>query len=318
MKSLKRQGGFLVETVIGLVLFLGVVAAFIIPMQLEKQRDEAAESYAKDIRYLITRIHQYQHHKVTVEGERAAEAKSWPASLSALVTDYPGRFWNECTITAENNGECRRPDSVPWSNSRILTATNINYAAAPYNTHFLLFIPTSQIADAKEWMRWTKPLMKIPGAEMIMGDVQITLRQATLALMFEDIVMRNGEATLKADWDVGNTAISNAKDFTIRNADGTQTYLSEWLTQTDIVSPGETLNKPSCPDGMKAEIFLGVSNIDVTYPLSITGSIKPYVASETTTTWTVDMDVYVVNIETNAYQKLNNGEILATTQCKKQ
>ena len=316
MKSLKRQGGFLVETVIGLVLFLGVVAAFIIPMQLEKQRDEAAESYAKDIRYLITRIHQYQHHKVTVEGERAAEAKSWPASLSALVTDYPGRFWNECTITAENNGECRRPDSVPWSNSRILTATNINYAAAPYNTHFLLFIPTSQIADAKEWMRWTKPLMKIPGAEMIMGDVQITLRQATLALMFEDIVMRNGEATLTATWDVGNQKITNVKDLNIRTADGTQTSVAKGMVSTYRLSPGESFRKPKCPSGLTPDPVLAIGNLDVEQPYTLVGSVKPYISGETSTHWTVNIEMMVINNTTGSYEKVRKGEIVALAQCK--
>ena len=317
MKSLKRQGGFLVETVLGLVLFLGVVAAFIIPMQLEKQKDEAAESFARDIRYLITRIHQYQHYKITVEGERAAEAKSWPSSLPALATDYPGRFWNECSIKAETSGECRRPDAVPWSNSRIGSMTEVNYATAPYNTHFLLFIPTSQITDAKEWLRWSNPLMKIPGAKMIMGDVQITLRQATLALMFEDIVMRNGEATLTADWDVGgDSKITNVSDITLKG-NNSQISVSEWLTQTHVVPANGALKKPDCPKDMTPDISLSVSSLDVRYPWTLSGSIKPWI-TDWGIEWSVGLDMTLYNITTGEYrQESSSGNVLAVVQCKK-
>ena len=317
MKPLKRQGGFLVETVLGLVLFLGVLAAFIIPMQLEKQRDEAAESFAKDIRYLITRIHQYQHHKVTVEGERAAEAASWPSSLPALVTDYPGRFWNECSTSAENSGECRRPDSVPWSNNRISSATEVNNAAAPYNTHFLMFIPTAALlGDAKEWTRWTAPLLKIPGAEIAMGDIKITLRQATLALMFEDIVMRNGEATLTATWDVGNQKITNLNDLNIRAADGTQTSVAQGMVSTYRLEPGESFRKPKCPSGLVPDPILAIGNLDVEQPYSLVGSVKPYVSSENSTHWTVDIEMMVINNTTGNYEKVRKGEIVALAQCK--
>jgi len=319
MKPLKRQGGFLVETVLGLVLFLGVVAAFIIPMQLEEKRNQDAQEYAEHIRFVISQIHHFQHFKMTVEGIASTSYNSWPKNFESLIGDYPTRFWNSCSNAAEQQGQCVRPDYVPWTNDRVKSLVKMDIASAPFNYHFIMTIPLSTLThDPKEFMRWGAPLMKIPGASQVLNDIVITLRPSTLALMFDDVVMRNGEATLTADWDVGNKAISNAKDFTIRNADGTQTYLSEWLTQSHIVRPGETLNKPSCPDGMKPNVYLGVSNIDVTYPYSISGSIKPYVSTDAATTWTVDMDVYVTNLETGAYSKLNTGEILATTQCQKQ
>lgn len=316
---MKRERGFgLVETILGLAL-LASALALIVPFLLDLHKDRHAVIYADHIKTVISRVQQYHHFKVTEERVPSSDADSWPATLNHLMTDYPLRYWNECSTAQEANSECVKPDYVPWSRERITSRVDATAMTPPYYSHMVLTIPLSTLMmDTKEYLRWSVPLMTIPGAKKTPAqDIEITLRQATSALIYDGFVLRTGDKTLTDDWDVGDHVIGNAKDFTIRNSDGSVSSISEALVYVHSLKPWDSISKPSCPDGLRPELTLSLGALDITYPFTLVGSIKPYVSNETSTHWTVTIDAYVMNNQNNTYQRLNTGEIIAFTQCKR-
>ena len=247
----KQRGVGLVEFILTLVLSLIIFIAAL-PFYNDYQTDKKAKAYGEHIRGLIERIHQYQYYKITEEGVDATSQASWPATLDNLMNDYPEQYWGSCTIDQELNGECKLPDYVPWSHSRLSTYfyTDLTHIPA-FNEHLVIRIPLSELAsDPKEWTRYSNVLIDIPGAKRAGSDIHITLRQATLALMYENIVMRDGFTTLTGDWDVGGAhGITNAKDVTLRASDGSQIPVSQYLVNVSRAQHGDWIDKPQCIAG---------------------------------------------------------------------
>lgn len=191
------------------------------------------------------------------------------------------------------------------------------FRTAKNQSHLVLRFPLSSLArDPKSYHRWAKVLIGLPGAKRVGYDIEITLRQATLAIMYENILMRDGNVELKSDWDVGNKQISNANDFTIRNSDGSQTSVAKGLVTIYHVKQWERFKKPSCPKGLKPKAQLSIGAINVKYPFTLTGSITAYIAREDRTTWQANINAYVLNQETKKYRVLSDGEIIAMVQCQ--
>ncbi|MEZ9619611.1 Tfp pilus assembly protein FimT/FimU, partial [Vibrio sp. 10N.261.55.C9] len=118
--AFKQRGVGIVEFLITLGLSL-VIVGISYPAYHNYQEDEKAKAYGEHIRVLIERIHQYQYYKITEEGVDSTSQASWPATLDNLMNDYPEQYWGSCTIDRELNGECKLPDYVPWSHSRLST-----------------------------------------------------------------------------------------------------------------------------------------------------------------------------------------------------
>ncbi|CAK1810075.1 putative type IV pilin PilA [Vibrio crassostreae] len=316
--ALKQRGVGLVEFLITLGLILAIVGISY-PVYHNYQEDKKAKAYGEHIRVLIERIHQYQYYKITEEGVDATSKASWPATLDNLMNDYPEQYWGSCTIDRELNGECKLPDYVPWSPSRLRTYfyTDLTHIPA-FNEHLVIRLPLSELdSDPKEWTRWSSVLINIPGAKRTGNDIDITLRQATLALMYENIVMRDGSVTLTEDWDVGGEyGITNAKDYTILNSDGTQKIVSKGLVNVVTVKHGERVYKPACPQGTTPDIMLSIGNIYIASDYELTGSQKPYLITTTNDYWDVGLEVRVKSLITGDLTKSSSGEITAFTQCK--
>jgi prepilin-type N-terminal cleavage/methylation domain-containing protein len=319
----RQQRGFgLLEVVIGIAL-LAAVAAWAVPQYLEKKKDEAAESFARDIRFLVDQVHQYQYHKVTKEGKNPNSTGSWPAAVLDVMTEYPGDFWNNCTVAAEQDGKCRRPDSVPWSNAKITSQVFFNILVSN-SANLVLLIPThTLVSDTREWTRWTASLMRLPGAQMDPnGDVGIILRSSTLALMFDNIVMRNGQATLTDDWDVGgDSAITNVKDITLAgknafNAD-VQVPVSDKLYYSRTVRHGDWVTKPSCANGTSPDINLAIGEkvVNPKYHEYL-GAERPYILANATDRWQIGLEITARDNNTGRVVRLTDGTVVAIIGCK--
>ncbi|MEZ9024920.1 type IV pilin protein [Vibrio sp. 10N.222.54.A1] len=320
MRSPLKQRGFgLIETVITLSLILAIVGISY-PVYHNYQEDEKAKAYGEHIRGLIERIHQYQYYKITEEGVDATSKASWPATLDNLMNDYPEQYWGSCTIDQELNGECKLPDYVPWSPSRLRTYfyTDLTHIPA-FNEHLVIRIPLHELdKDAKEWTRWSNVLIDIPGAKRAGNDIDITLRQATLALMYENIVMRDGSATLTEDWDVGGQhGITNAKDVTLRASDGSQIPVSQYLVNVSRAQHGDWIDKPQCVAGQTPQYKLSISKVEIdTHYYTLLGGTKPYLINETATRWQVGMSTIVKINSSKQQAKVTTGEALLIASCR--
>ena len=317
--AFKQRGVGIVEFLITLGLSL-VIVGISYPAYHNYQEDEKAKAYGEHIRVLIERIHQYQYYKITEEGVDSTSQASWPATLDNLMNDYPEQYWGSCTIDRELNGECKLPDYVPWSHSRLSTYfyTDLTHIPA-FNEHLVIRIPLHELdKDAKEWTRWSNVLIDIPGAERAGNDIDITLRQATLALMYENIVMRDGFTTLTGDWDVGGAhGITNAKDVTLRASDGSQIPVSQYLVSVSRAQHGDWIDKPQCIAGQTPQYKLSISKVEIdTRYYTLLGGTKPYLINETATRWQVGMSTIVKINSSKQQTKVTTGEALLIANCR--
>ncbi|MEZ8191760.1 hypothetical protein [Vibrio sp. 1F279] len=319
--AFKQRGVGLVEFILTLVLSLIIFIAAL-PFYNDYQTDKKAKAYSEHIRGLIERIHQYQYYKITEEGVDATSKASWPATLDNLMNDYPEQYWGSCTIDQELNSECKLPDYVPWSHSRLSTYfyTDLTHIPA-FNEHLVIRIPLSELAsDPKEWTRYSNVLIDIPGAERAGNDIHITLRQATLALMYENIVMRDGSATLTEDWDVGGQhGITNAKDYTIagKDKDGKDRQISvaRGLSTKQYANDGNKIEKPTCPSSLAPHIWMSVARTNVTADYTATGSVIPN-STDNGKYWTITVKQRVIKNDTGQAYINNGATVLAETTCQ--
>ncbi|WP_390240690.1 hypothetical protein [Vibrio sp. R78045] len=315
--AFKQRGVGIAEFLLTLGLSIAIVGISY-PVYHNYQEDKKATAYGEHIRVLIERIHQYQYYKITEEGVDSTSQASWPATLDNLMNDYPEQYWGSCTIDRELNGECKLPDYVPWSHSRLSTYfyTDLTHIPA-FNEHLVIRIPLHELdKDAKEWTRWSNVLIDIPGAKRAGSDIHITLRQATLALMYENIVMRDGSATLTEDWDVGGQhGITNAKDYTIAASDGSQISVSKRLVTIENVSHGQTVRKPACSTGLSPTLALNISDISLPWNYIEISSFKAYIDGQNNQLWTVGVDTTAKNTDTNKLEITHFGKATALVQC---
>ncbi|CAK1776135.1 putative type IV pilin PilA [Vibrio crassostreae] len=319
--ALKQRGVGLVEFLITLGLILAIVGISY-PVYHNYQEDKKAKAYGEHIRVLIERIHQYQYYKITEEGVDSTSQASWPATLDNLMNDYPEQYWGSCTIDRELNGECKLPDYVPWSPSRLRTYFYTSLAHIPaFNEHLVIRIPLHELdKDAKEWTRWSNVLIDIPGAERAGNDIDITLRQATLALMYENIVMRDGFTTLTGDWDVGGEyGITNAKDYTIagKDKDGRDRQISvaRGLSTKQYANDGNKIEKPTCPSSLTPHIWMSVARTNVTADYTATGSVIPN-STDDGKYWTITVKQRVIKNDTGQAYINYGATVLAETTCQ--
>jgi hypothetical protein len=286
----------------------------------QKERIKSdTQSFYNRLLFLKQQIHafnadQYQN------GRHINSAELFPATLQNLE----GVYVPPCLPADNAQGFCFLIDQTPWG--------KINYEREP------LVTPTG----TNTWravMRFTLPDQSDPAftTELTMSISMLTqiptniydpaLNQMTIyvnrpdmAFAYDGLVKRSGDdSTLLGDWDVGgNHAITNAKDYTIKNSDGSQKLISRGLSNVFTLEHGDTVEKPSCPNGLEPSINLALGYIKVEGNYQLVGSQKPYLieAGTNDSQWQVGLALRVKNLTTNKFNELNSGEILAITQCK--
>lgn len=135
--------------------------------------------------------------------------------------------------------------------------------------------------------------------------------------MYDEFLRKDGSVHLTQDWDVGGQfGITNTRDLTIRNIDGSQTRVSNKLTDIYTVEHGEWLSKPKCPNGLMAEVNPTITSVDFHPSYDLTGSQRAYVIQETSTQWQFGLDALAVHKSSGTKRFLNGGVITAFVQCK--
>ncbi|CAH1574335.1 hypothetical protein THF1A12_1250001 [Vibrio jasicida] len=246
----------------------------------------------------------------------------FPTNLNDLVTPDE-QFWINCTTADEAARRCVRPDYLPWSSLRIgyeagrKTVTigsdlrDIAYAQ--------LTFPLSSTAIQPIYRaKWATELLKVPYAKALSnGDITVMVYDPLLSQLYDEFLQRDGSVQLTDDWDVGGDyGITNTKEVTILNSDGTQKVISHGLVDIYTVKHQDWVIKPSCPTGTQPYIALGIGNIYISKEFELTGSQKPYLLSERADAWQVGLEVRVKSLITGDLSIRNEGEVTAFTQCK--
>ena len=317
----RKQGGF---GLIDVVLALSLSAIFlltVIPMGLNHYRQKQVDEFVTHIKDLVTQMQLYQYHKTTKEGVTSnaflpGYADGWPASFDALMTDYGSAFWDLCGPMNESKGTCIRPDTLPFTPTKLSFEEGVPLPLQP-NTVYLV-IPTGTLPDDGTLSRWATPLLALPGATLRPDlNVRINLRPLTKSLMYDEFLRKDGSVHLTQDWDVGGEhSITNVRDVTIRNSDGTQKLVSLGLSNSYTLKHGDILKKQTCPSGTSPKIMLGIGSVHIDKAFELTGSQRAYLIENAFTYWKVGLEIRVKRLSNNAYDKINSGEILAITQCQ--
>ncbi|WP_322805335.1 type II secretion system protein (plasmid) [Vibrio alfacsensis] len=321
MKSLHKQQGF--ALIAGLLIVIAVLSIGSIQFSqyLSKKRIlNNTESFFNRVVYLRTQIHAYANdHYLQGHGINS------PSIFPARLTDLEGTYVPACSTADNKNGLCMKVTQTPWGEiaasdyrrALVTSPSGANY----YRAELDLKLPAKDDAALKYERSATLSLLaQLPN--IVYDDARnlITVRidRPDKAFAYESLVKRSGDdSTLLGDWDVGGDfSITNTRDVTIRNSNGTQKLVSRGLSNVFTVNHGDMVKKPDCPTGTTPSINLALGYVRIEGNVQLVGSQKPYLMSETATEWQVGLVLRVKNLITGAYEIENTGEILAITQCK--
>lgn len=320
MKRAKQRGLALLDVLFAMALLGLIIAGASKWMAIQKEKN-AAGDYRARIELVIETLQKYQYQQHTLKPP-VPLYEEFPNLLNDLVTPDE-QFWINCTPADEAARSCVRPDSAPWTVERLgyeagQRTVTINGQSRDIAYAKLTF-PLSSSAIAPMYRaKWATELLKIPYAKaQTNGDITVMVYDPLLSQLYDAFLQHDGSVPLSDDWDVGGQfAVTNAKDLTILNDDGTQKIVSKGLVNASTVEHGEWVNKPACPEGMRPDIMLGLSSIYIESDKELTGSQKPYLISETSTGWLVGLEVRVKSLTTGDLGKSHSGEITVLTQCK--
>ncbi len=316
-----KQQGF--AMLAGLLIVIGTLAigGIYYSQYLTKQRIvRNSESFYNRVLYLKTQIHAYasDHYQ-----------DGWPINGSGIfpteLSDLEGDYVPECSAADNAQGFCMAVNQTPWGeiadeDYRVIGVPD-DYAPEYFRAEIDLHLPDKDDAALKFEREATLSLFaQLPNIVYDDDENLLTVRidRPDKAFAYDGLVKRSGDdSELLGDWDVGGDySVTNAKDYTIRNSDGSQKIVSRGLTDIYTLEHEDRLEKPACPTGTEPRIALALGKIKVPKEYELFGSQKPYLIETTDTDWQVGLEIRVKELSSGEYTSVNQGEILAITQCK--
>jgi hypothetical protein len=165
-------------------------------------------------------------------------------------------------------------------------------------------------------------LSRFPGSEFneASNSLFVWVDRIDSGVQQDALVKRSGDdSTLTGDWDVGgNYAITNAKDVTIRNSDGSQRSVGTGVVRAFVGKHNERVNKHKCPANLTPSIIVSIKSIFAQNNANNINTIsqsKTY-ATESSTYWTLGLDYYAQLQGSSTWTLQHDGEISAFLICK--
>ena len=310
---MKREQGYSMYEMLMAIAIISILMSFIIPLYLKQLERDDTKAYPEYLLTVVSALQRYQYHKVSVDKVNPGSTLSWPASLEYFMSDYNGMFWEACSNTEESKGLCKRPDRIPWTTAKLKYEAGTLYGDS--YAYLTVDMPTT---DTPEYARWSSAIARIPHAKIQPdGTIRIKIQDLNMALYYREALKRDGSTKLTADWDVGGDfAITNAKDFTIRNSDGSQRSLAAG-PMTQVAGHNELVNKHACPEAFTPGITTSIKGLfnETSVPIAFKnlGSIRTY-AVDNTASWTIKLDYWaeVQGVKT----LLHDGEVNVQLICQ--
>ncbi|MUK76579.1 type II secretion system protein [Aliivibrio fischeri] len=318
---MKKQQGFVSVVallIVGAILIMGIQQW---SMYKTKQRIVAnSQSFYQRVLFLRTQFHAFASDKY-LAGININSQYIFPFLLSDLEGDYIP----VCSDEDNQKGVCFKYNQTPWGE-----IADSDYAVIPvpdaitpthYRAELTLKLP-DESNDALKYDRdaTLQLFAQLPNIvyDEMANTIVLRIDRPDKAFSYESLVKRSGDdSTLLGDWDVGGDyAITNAKDYTIKNDDGTQQLVSRGLVNISQVEHGDFIDKPQCPTDQEPDLTLSIHTVTITNNYTLTGSIKPYIQSETATQWQAGLVIRVIKNSTGKATTTNKGVMTAFVQCK--
>ncbi|GEM77614.1 type II secretion system protein [Vibrio sagamiensis] len=315
-----KQHGF--ALIMGVLIILTIVGAgsMAIAEYTQKKRIlNNAESFYNRVLYLRRQMHAYAHDKYTA-GFSINSAGLFPFNLS----DLEGKYVPACSTADNRRGLCMKINQTPWGTIERNDYRVVEIKPSQGESYYRAEIDLKLPSKTDETLRYERNttismLAQLPNIQYddTSNMIKVRVDRPDKAFGYESLVKRSGDSTLLGDWDVGGQhAITNARDVTIANDDGTQKLVSRGLSNVYTVEHGDKVKKPSCPKDLNPRIDLGLGYVRIESDYQLIGSQKPHIVSETTSDWEIGLALRVKNIITNEIGTQSTGNVLAVTQCK--
>lgn len=316
----KKQTGFVAMMDILFALgFMGLMFAGYAGWVANEKAKNAGVDYRERIEHVIEALQKYQYQQHTATPP-VAVMDEFPTLLNDLMTPDE-QFWINCSDAEEAARNCIQPDYVPWTTQSIIYSHGRKSITVGEGLRYIAFaemtLPLSLI-EPQYRSRWSTELLKLPYAKRKpSGDITVSVYDPLISQLYDEFLQRDGSIQLTDDWDVGEHGITNAKDYTIANSDGTQTLVSSGLVNIVRVSHGDKVPKPSCPDNLSPDMVLSISYIKVDKEDALTGSSKPWVMSQTSDYWEVGYQTVLKDRTTGEIKTSTDGKVNALTFCRR-
>lgn len=321
MRTLQHQKGFanIVMLIVGLSMLMYL-------MMYGQQRFKIVQ-----IQNVIKPFYQHLDHiKNQVNAYQIDQiAQGWPPSSAAV---FPNAWSNlqpaylpNCSTTDNNAGKCRKPEQTPWGTSMAMTriSSPIPSSLLPrYRLQIQIPLPNATSdATRLEHQAVLELFGRFPGSEYIeaSNSLIVWIDRIDTGVQQDALVKRSGDdSTLTGDWDVGgNYAITNAKDFTIRNTDGSQRRLGAGTVSTVTAKHNQRITKHTCPVGLTPAITTSIKGIfnetDPNFSFANVGSSRSYTVNSSTY-WTVKLD-YLATVN-GVVSERHDGEVIVQLICQ--
>ncbi len=277
--------------------------------------------FYQQLEYITKQVNAYQIDQI---------AQGWPPSSAAVFpntwSDLQPAYLPNCSTTDNNAGKCRKPEQTPWGTTMLMTKINspVPPSVTPrYRLQIQIPFPNATSdATQLEHQAVLETLSRFPGSEFneASNSLFVWVDRIDSGVQQDALVKRSGDdSTLTGDWDVGgNYAITNAKDVTIRNSDGSQRSVGTGVVRAFVGKHNERVNKHKCPANLTPSIIVSIKSIFAQNNANNINTIsqsKTY-ATESSTYWTLGLDYYAQLQGSSTWTLQHDGEISAFLICK--
>ena len=321
IKPKGKQAGM--ASVVALIIAMGAALLFVMEFTstLTKNNIRAnSQSFYNRLLFLNTQFHAYANDRY-LAGQGINTPHIFPFELQRLEGDYIP----VCSNEDNQKGYCFKYNQTPWGeiakdDYQVLPVGNPG-APTHYRAELTLKLPDKD-NDALKFDRQMTLSMLANMPNLFYDEPNNTLimriERPDKAFSYESLVKRSGDdSTLLGDWDVGgNYAITNVKDVTIKNSNGTQTIVSDGLVHIFQAEHDDVIDRPNCPDGKESIIHVMIGEVSTPKEFTSTGRIRAYLKSTSETQWRVGLDNVVKRDRDGLVQINHIGYLTAITQCK--
>ncbi|WP_178306569.1 CHASE3 domain-containing protein [Vibrio algicola] len=309
----KYQGGF--ASLISLLVVLSVIGYLAIFYVKHEQQDNIKNnqnSFYNHVTNIITQINAYQSDQYDA-GILPDSQDLFPDSLATLQTKG---YLGLCSTADNQNGNCMRPEQTPWGDDIDYTRQKM-VGQKYYEAILTIQLPPQDNSNAFEEQVSLNLFSQIAGTHYDEKKRIITITVTRLENLFAltTVVKRSGEdSTLTGNWDVGGDySVTNAKDFRIRNANGTQRSLAVGVVDSFSAESPSNIQHPQCAPGLTPDIVATpkfVSLPDGIYEHTPAGAV----INNNATYWSVSLKYMYKNTSGNWAQR-TEGTLTIQTVC---